>query len=177
MRTCTKLGQIPIWLNETDKSLAIASDMYFRYSEDQLKDRKNEMKIFRRCMMNTNTKKIFAMPLLAGLTYALIWLAAGALIVSIFLQFTSMKESSLSTMAYVIHGVAALVGGLSSGKRADSKGWYYGSALGIVYGIMIIIVSFLASDISPSLHSLLLLAFVVGVGAFGGMIGVNLRKS
>ncbi|URN92932.1 MAG: TIGR04086 family membrane protein [Candidatus Pristimantibacillus lignocellulolyticus] len=126
--------------------------------------------------MNTGTKKLFAMPLLAGITYSLLWLAAGALIASLFLHFTEMKESSLGTIAYVIHGAAALIGGLSSGKRADSRGWYYGSALGILYGIIIIIVSFLASDIALSLHSFLLLLTVIGTGAFGGMVGVNLRK-
>lgn len=126
--------------------------------------------------MHTGTRKLLATPLLAGITYALIWLAMGALLLSLFLQFTSMRESSLDTIAYIIHGVAALFGGVTAGKRADSKGWYYGSSLGVLYGLIIIIISFLASDVSISLHSFLLLLTVIGAGGFGGMVGVNLRK-
>lgn len=126
--------------------------------------------------MNTNTKKMMTMPLLAGITFALIWLAAGALILSLVLHFSSVKESNLGNLSFIVHGVSALIGGLSSGKRAAAKGWYYGCMLGILYGVIIIVISFLASNISPSLQSLLLLATVIAAGAFGGMVGVNLRK-
>jgi len=126
--------------------------------------------------MNTNTKNVMTMPLLAGITFALIWLAAGAIILSLILNFSSIKESSLGMLSFIVHGFAALVGGLSSGKRAQAKGWYYGSVLGILYGLIIMVISFLASDISPSLQSLLLLSTVIATGAFGGMVGVNLRK-
>lgn len=126
--------------------------------------------------MNTGTRKLMAMPLLAGITFALIWLAAGALLLSLLLHFTSMKESNLGMMAFIVHSLASFVGGFSAGKRATSKGWYYGSSLGILYGLVIIIISFLATDVSLSLHSLTLLLTVLAAGAFGGMIGVNLRK-
>jgi len=126
--------------------------------------------------MNTDSRKLMAMPMLAGITYALIWLAVGALLLSLLLHFTSFKESNLEMMAFVVHSFASFVGGFSAGKRANSKGWYYGASLGIVYGLLIIIVSFLATDVSLSLHSAILLFTVLAAGAIGGMIGVNLRK-
>jgi putative membrane protein (TIGR04086 family) len=126
--------------------------------------------------MNTDSRKLMTLPMLAGITYSLIWLAVGALLLSLLLHFTSFKESNLEMMAFVVHSFAAFVGGFSAGKRAHSKGWYYGGSLGILYGLLIIIVSFLATDVSISLHSVILLLTVLGAGAFGGMIGVNLRK-
>lgn len=126
--------------------------------------------------MHTGARRFFAIPMLAGITYALIWLAIGALILSLLLQFTSMKESSLTSMAYIIHGASSLFGGFAAGKRSENKGWSRGGLLGILYGLIVILISFLASDISLSLHSFLLLLTVVVAGAFGGMIGVNLRK-
>ncbi|MFC6331552.1 TIGR04086 family membrane protein [Paenibacillus septentrionalis] len=126
--------------------------------------------------MNTSTRRLMAMPLMAGITFALIWLAIGALLLSLLLHFTSMKESNLGMMAFIVHSFASFVGGFSAGKRAESKGWYYGSSLGVFYGLIIIIVSFLATDVSLSLHSFILLLTVLAAGAFGGMIGVNLRK-
>ncbi|GIP16891.1 hypothetical protein J40TS1_25330 [Paenibacillus montaniterrae] len=126
--------------------------------------------------MNTDTRKLMTMPMLAGITYALIWLAAGALLLSLLLHFTSFKESNLGMMAFVVHSFASFVGGFSAGKRASSKGWYYGGSLGIIYGLIVILISFLATDVSLSLHSLILLLTVLAAGAFGGIIGVNLRK-
>ncbi|WP_424768797.1 TIGR04086 family membrane protein [Paenibacillus sp. sgz302251] len=119
---------------------------------------------------------LIASPLLAGVLYSIIWLAVGALLLSLLLHFTEMKESSLPSHAFLIHAVASLTGGFAAGKRSESKGWYNGSLLGLLYGIIIMIVSFLASNASISIHSLLLLGVALLAGAFGGMIGVNMRK-
>ncbi|MGO4546171.1 TIGR04086 family membrane protein [Paenibacillus sp. 2TAB23] len=119
---------------------------------------------------------LIASPLLAGVLFSIIWLAAGALLLSLLLHFTGMKESSLATNALLVHGFAALAGGFTSGRRSESKGWYNGGLLGLIYGAIVIIISFLASDASLTLHSALLLGASLLAGAFGGMIGVNMKK-
>lgn len=106
----------------------------------------------------------------------MIWLAVGALLLSLLLQFSSMKESELPSYALAIHAFASFVGGLTSGRRSEKKGWYNGSLLGLLYGLIVLIISFLASDASLSWYSALLLGAVLAAGAFGGMIGVNLKK-
>lgn len=132
--------------------------------------------ILRRNYMNVQSKKVLSIPLVAGLTYALIWLAIGALILSLLLQFTDLRESALAIVSYIIHGFATLVGGLTAGKRTEAKGWYQGSTLGALYSIIVMLISFLASDISPSLNSFMQLSIMVGSGALGGIVGVNLKK-
>ncbi|MGM0885040.1 MAG: TIGR04086 family membrane protein [Bacillota bacterium] len=119
---------------------------------------------------------LIASPLLAGVLFSIIWLAAGALLLSLLLHFTAMKESSLSTYALIVHAAASLAGGLTAGRRSESKGWYNGSILGLLYAAIVIIISFLASDASLSWHSAALLGAALLTGAFGGMIGVNLKK-
>ncbi|WP_138752374.1 TIGR04086 family membrane protein [Paenibacillus sinopodophylli] len=119
---------------------------------------------------------LIASPLLAGVLFSIIWLAAGALLLSFLLHFTSMKESSLATNALLVHGFASLAGGFTSGRRSENKGWYNGGLLGFIYGAIVIIISFLASDASLSLHSALLLGLSLLAGAFGGIIGVNMKK-
>ena len=115
-------------------------------------------------------------PLLAGVAFSLIWLAAGALLLSFMLHFGNMPESKLGTYALLVHAVSALAGGFSSGKRSERRGWYNGGLLGGIYGLLVIIVSFLASNASVSWHSLLMLGAVLVAGALGGMIGVNLKR-
>ncbi|WP_169082725.1 TIGR04086 family membrane protein [Paenibacillus sp. PL91] len=119
---------------------------------------------------------LIASPLLAGVLFSIIWLAVGALLLSLLLHFTGMKESSLPTNALIVHGFASLAGGFTSGRRSESKGWYNGALLGLLYGAIVIIISFLASNTSLSLHSVLLLGASLLAGAFGGMIGVNMKK-
>jgi len=127
--------------------------------------------------MNTQSKKVLSIPLITGLTYSLIWLAVGALILSLLLQFTGFRESALAIISYAVHGFATLIGGLTAGKRTEAKGWYQGSTLGVIYGLIVMLISFLASNISPSLDSLLQLLTMVGCGTLGGMIGVNMKGS
>lgn len=119
---------------------------------------------------------IIASPLLAGVAFSIIWLAAGALLLSLLLHFSSMKESDLSSYTLLVHGLSALAGGLTAGKRSERRGWYNGGLLGLIYGVIVMIVSFLAANAAPSWNSALILGAALLAGAFGGMIGVNLRR-
>lgn len=119
---------------------------------------------------------IIGSPLLAGVVFSIIWLAAGALLLSLMLHFSSMKESELGTYSLIVHSVSALAGGFTSGKRSERKGWYNGGMLGLIYGIIVMIVSFLAANAAPSWNSAIILGAALLAGALGGMIGVNLRR-
>jgi putative membrane protein (TIGR04086 family) len=122
------------------------------------------------------SKASVSSPVLVGALTACIWLAAGALLLSLILKFSSMQENSLPMSAMAVHGCASLAGGFSSGKRSGRKGWYFGGALGILYALIIILVGFLSVNAGFSSHTWKLLAVVIPAGALGGIIGVNLKK-
>ncbi|WP_148505268.1 TIGR04086 family membrane protein [Paenibacillus beijingensis] len=115
-------------------------------------------------------------PLLSGLLYASVWLAAGAVLLSLLLHYGGLKEDGLPAGALGIHGISTLAGGFVSGKRSGFKGWYYGGALGLIYGLLVLIISFLAADAALSSRTALLLLIAALAGSFGGMIGVNWKK-
>jgi putative membrane protein (TIGR04086 family) len=115
-------------------------------------------------------------PLMSGFVYAFIWMIAAALIVSLLLKFSGLKEQSLTTYVYVIHALSIFMGSYVTGKRAGVKGWYHGGMLGVVYSVVVAIISFLGFDVSITLHTLILIAISFAIGAFGGIIGVNMRK-
>lgn len=116
-------------------------------------------------------------PVLGGALTACFWLAAGALLLSLILKFSSMHETSLPMYAMTVHGCASFAGGFSSGKRSGRKGWYFGGSLGILYAIIIILIGFLSVNAGFSSHTWNLFAVVIPAAAIGGMIGVNLKKS
>lgn len=115
-------------------------------------------------------------PILSGLLYSFMWMFLGALGLSLLLWASNLSEDDLSLYTFLVHGVSAAFGGIVSGKRAGNKGWYYGCLTGLLYGIMLIVIGFLALDSSLSWGDLTLIATVLVAGSIGGIFGVNLRK-
>jgi putative membrane protein (TIGR04086 family) len=115
-------------------------------------------------------------PFFGGLFIAIIWLGAGALLLSMLLRFSSLQEGSLPALAMSVHGLAALAGGFSSGRRSARRGWYYGAVLGAVYALIILLIGFLAADAPLAWSTMSLLGVTTAAGAVGGMFGVGTRS-
>jgi len=115
-------------------------------------------------------------PFLSGLVYSFLWLGAGAIVLSLLLAFMGMKEESVSGSVYPVHALAVLMGGMVSGRRAGSRGWYHGGMMGLVYGLIVALIGFLGFDAETGLALLWIIFVSFGAGAVGGMIGVNLKR-
>lgn len=115
-------------------------------------------------------------PTLSGVWYAFFWMMIGALVLSLLLQAGILEEQELGLYTYIVHSIACLFGGIVSGKRAQMKGLYQGTITGLIYGILLLIIRFLALDSSIQLDNLLLLLPAIIIGAIGGVLGVNLNK-
>ncbi|MOA28396.1 hypothetical protein D3C78_1493360 [compost metagenome] len=100
----------------------------------------------------------------------------GALFLSLLIQSEVIEETGLTVHIYIVHAVATLLGGIVSGKRAGRRGLYQGSITGLFYGILLLIISFLALDNSLSISDLILVIPALIIGGIGGALGVNLRK-
>ncbi|GGH48344.1 putative membrane protein (TIGR04086 family) [Paenibacillus sp. JGP012] len=116
-------------------------------------------------------------PILSGLCHAFVWMFIGALILSFFLWMSGMREQDLSTYTYVVHGLSLIIGGFIAGKRSGEKGWYYGGLTGIVYGLLVLLIGFLALDASFNWKDSLQLLSAFVLAAFGGIFGVNTHRS
>ncbi|WP_152391738.1 TIGR04086 family membrane protein [Paenibacillus guangzhouensis] len=127
--------------------------------------------------INRVSKFHISSPILSGLTYAFIWMMLGALALSMLLWLSGMQEENLPKYSYILHGFALFIGGMTSGRRAEKRGWYYGGLLGILYCLIIMLVSFLAYDAGFSVSVLVMLIASFSVAAIGGMLGVNMKRS
>lgn len=114
-------------------------------------------------------------PLLSGTVTAFVWLCIGAVVASLIVVMTDIREETVSLAAFLIHGIASVFGGFSSGRRAGSKGWYHGFVLGIVYTLIVVLVGFLGFDAGMGRDTAILLSIAAFAGTFGGMIGVNAK--
>ncbi|PZE19451.1 TIGR04086 family membrane protein [Paenibacillus xerothermodurans] len=115
-------------------------------------------------------------PLFSGLLYAVIFMLLGTVMTSMLMMATNLEENALHSYTLSVHGVAMFVGGMISGKRAGSKGWYHGGLLGVVYSMIVWMVGFLSYDTGFSSDTVFLVGLSFVAGALGGMIGVNLKK-
>ncbi|MCZ8514614.1 TIGR04086 family membrane protein [Paenibacillus filicis] len=115
-------------------------------------------------------------PLWSGFAAAGLSTLVGTLAVSLLLLGTSWPESSWLGATLTIHGIAMLLGGIMSGKRSSSRGWYHGGLLGLVYTGAIWMIGFLAFDNGFTKEMLVLAGLAFVMGALGGIIGVNLKK-
>ncbi len=114
-----------------------------------------------------------ASPVASGLYWSGIWLAVGAIILSILLAGSSLKESGMLPWVFGVHGFATLAGGFVSAKKSGRRGWYFGMANGLLYSALLLAISFLATDAGWSKAVPILLLVTCLSGAVGGMLGVN----
>jgi putative membrane protein (TIGR04086 family) len=112
-------------------------------------------------------------PLWSGLIWSSIWLGAGALVLSLTLAGSSLRESELLPWVFGIHGAASFAGGFVAARRSGRKGWYFGTANGVLYMLLILLISFLAAETDWSYRVPGLLGLTCLAGALGGMLGVN----
>jgi len=114
-----------------------------------------------------------ASPLASGLYWSGIWLAIGALALSILLTGSALSETNMQPWVFGVHGCATLAGGFVSAKRSGRRGWYFGMTNGLLYTALLLTISFLATDAgwSSAVPTLLLVTGLAG--ALGGMLGVN----
>ncbi|MCF6092753.1 TIGR04086 family membrane protein [Microaerobacter geothermalis] len=115
-------------------------------------------------------------PTLSGLFYTLLIVIIGSLLTALILKLTSVREASIPYFTYGINTLALLIGGFIAGKRSQQRGWYSGGLTGLMYGIVILLIGFLAFDaiISWIFLAYILVSFVLG--AIGGILGVNMKK-
>jgi putative membrane protein (TIGR04086 family) len=115
-------------------------------------------------------------PILSGIVNAFLWLCVGAVLASLIVAMTDVSEQLITTATFFIHGIASLFGGFSSGKRSDSKGWYHGALLGILYTALVVLIGFLSFDAGIGKDTAIMLAVSIPAGAIGGMFGVNAKN-
>ncbi|USB34281.1 TIGR04086 family membrane protein [Paenibacillus sp. YPG26] len=115
-------------------------------------------------------------PTVSGLWYSFLWMMIGALILSLFLHLGQMQEDNLSVYTYLIHAASIGFGGIAAGKRSGRRGWYQGGLVGCLYGVIVLLISFLALDSQLILNDFILLIPAFLIGMAGGVMGVNLRR-
>lgn len=95
-------------------------------------------------------------------------------ILSILISQTSISEKIIIPTTLGIVTFSLLIGGFRISKIKKEKGIIYGGILGMIYMIIIYLISSFANfDFSLNITSILMILLGIIGGAIGGILGVN----
>ena len=121
---------------------------------------------------NKFIKKIFK-GVLISLVVSFVLLA----IFAIVLTYTSVSENTIVPVIIVVTGISILVGTILESKKIVKNGIWLGGIIGLVYVLILYIISsLLNADFSINIQSFILILVAIFSGMIGGIIGVNNRK-
>ena len=133
---------------------------------------KNELKYSSGAKENNNLKRITKGTFLS-IILTLILLA----ILSILLTYTNLKENLMTPMVIGITAISTLIGSVVSTRKIKAKGLLNGGLVGILYILIIYLLSsIVCDDFSLSMSSFILIIAAIFTGMIGGIIGVNFHN-
>lgn len=97
-------------------------------------------------------------------------------IYGILLAATSLPETTLSTAAMIITMASIAVSSIYTAIKAESKGWMKGALLGLVYMVILFLLSVLfKTGVTLDKYVIFRIFMGVVIGLLAGVIGINLK--
>ncbi len=98
-------------------------------------------------------------------------------IISVLLCNTNLNESIINPFIIFSSSFSILIGALFATRKIEKNGILVGSIIGIVYMLLIYIISsILNSNFSLNTNSVFLITFSIICGAIGGVLGINIKR-
>lgn len=100
------------------------------------------------------------------------------LIASALLTFSNIPETVIPVMIIIISAISILIGSIMSTSYIDSKGMINGASVGLIYIVVIYLLSsIMVAGFNINIKSLIMMFVSVIAGMIGGIVGVNLHKN
>lgn len=124
--------------------------------------------------LNSQESSIEVVGVLRGVVVSLALLLVSGLILGIVVSYTNLITKLSSKLLLVLNYTALFIGGVTAAYVAQSNGWLNGGLVGLVYMLLIVLLSlfWLPFNLSGSLVLQVVIACLVS--SLGGMIGVNI---
>lgn len=111
-----------------------------------------------------------------GVLIAYIISAILIIIYGLLMTFTNLSESSMPTVIMVIPTVSIALASIYVAIKVESRGWLNGALTGLVYMIVLLLLSFLfKSGVSLDRFALFRMFMGFVIGSLAGIIGINLK--
>ena len=98
------------------------------------------------------------------------------LIASAILTTGAIPQTAVSPIAFAILTVAAFVGGLIAARLSRERGLLTGALVGLLLFLLTAVLGLLILQALDGTSMLLKVALMIGGGALGGVLGVNVKR-
>lgn len=125
---------------------------------------------------NEDNKKRDWIIILKGFLFSIITTLIMIFVLSIILSMSNIKDDIIMPTVIFISTFCILMGGFIVGKKTKQKGIIYGSLVGVIYMIVLYLISsIMNSNFLLNANSItMILTGIIG-GGVGGILGVNLK--
>lgn len=98
-------------------------------------------------------------------------------IFALLITYTPLPDSIMGAVVFVTMVLSVMIAGFMVGKRASSRGWLNGAVGGLLHVfILYIIGAMFVTGLVFDSHVAVLLLIGFLSGAFGGIVGINIKK-
>lgn len=99
------------------------------------------------------------------------------LLFALLITHTSFPESAIGTVVLITTVLSIMLAGIIISRRATTKGWLNGAIAGLIYTSVLYIIGALSVTGLVFDKQVVIMALIgFFAGAFGGIIGINMRK-
>lgn len=114
---------------------------------------------------------------LQSIAWAFLLSFVGITVAALLFTYTSLKDQYQSIVSLIIMALSVFSGGCINGKKAAKKGWLHGGIIGLLYTLIVLIISSLFSktfSMDAALGTTACISVISGMA--GGIIGVNMKR-
>lgn len=99
------------------------------------------------------------------------------ILLSLVVCYTSVSENVIDYLVIAISCISLIIGGFKTAKQIKKNGIIYGGILGVIYILVLYILSgLICMNFSLSMSSIYMIILSILGGALGGILGVNFLK-
>lgn len=120
--------------------------------------------------------KRFLRPVCIGAFVGAIGCLLVLLLMAAVLAAVDVPKAAITPLAVAAAAFGALIGGIVAAKMAREKGLLLGAACGLVLFLIVLVAGFAVLKEIRGSYVVIKLLVLVGCGAVGGVLGVNLGK-
>lgn len=126
---------------------------------------------------NNDNLKANIIRIIKGSLLSIIVSAIFLIVFAMLLTYTSLSENTITPVVLAIVGLSILLGSYLSTKKINKKGILNGAMVGIIYMLILYIISsVIFMDFSINASSIIMIICGIIAGIIGGIVGVNTNK-
>lgn len=112
-----------------------------------------------------------------GVIFSYLITAIVFIVYGILLTYTETTEKNIQIVVMITTVLSVLIGGIISSKGVSKRGLMFGMLVGIVYSIIMIMISFcVLPTIKITSKMIMIIILSISAGGIGGIIGINSKK-